>query len=82
MTNIEELELHIKMINYYVDLINENKNISNLKMLLQEIETLHNIILKEYINHLSIALNTVSLKAKIFRSKQCQIKTLTQYMLR
>lgn len=64
MTNIEELELHIKMINYYVDLINENKNISNLKMLLQEIETLHNIILKEYINHLSIALNTAESESK------------------
>lgn len=55
---IEELELHKKMINYYVDLINENENTSNLKLLLQEIETLHNIILKEYINHLSTALNT------------------------
>ncbi len=42
---IEELELHKKMINYYIDLINENENISNLKLLLQEIETLHNIIL-------------------------------------
>jgi len=58
MTNIiEELELHKKMINYYIDLINENENISNLKLLLQEIETLHNIILKEYLNHLPITLN-------------------------
>ena len=54
---IEELELHKKMINYYIDLINENENISNLKLLLQEIETLHNIILKEYLNHLPITLN-------------------------
>ncbi|HOJ25371.1 MAG TPA: hypothetical protein PK081_08945 [Bacteroidales bacterium] len=58
MTNIiEELELHKKMINYYIDLINENENISNLKLLLQEIEILHNIILKEYLNHLPITLN-------------------------
>jgi len=65
MTNtIEELELHKKMINYYIDLINENENISNLKLLLQEIETLHNIILKEYINHLSIALNTAESESK------------------
>ncbi|MDI6832227.1 MAG: hypothetical protein QMD02_00070 [Bacteroidales bacterium] len=61
---IEELELHKEMINYYVDLINENENISNLKLLLQEIETLHNIILKEYINHLSIALNTAESESK------------------
>ena len=65
MTNIiEELELHKKMINYYIDLINENENISNLKLLLQEIENLHNIILKEYINHLSIALNTAESESK------------------
>lgn len=65
MANIkEELELHKKMINYYVDLINENENISNLKLLLQEIENLHNIILKEYINHLSIALNTAESESK------------------
>lgn len=65
MANIkEELELHKKMINYYVDLINQNENISNLKLLLQEIENLHNIILKEYINHLSIALNTAESESK------------------
>lgn len=65
MANIkEELELHKKMINYYVDLINENENISNLKLLLQEIENLHNIILKEYINQLSIALNAAESESK------------------
>ncbi len=65
---IEELELHKKMINYYVDLIKKNDNISNLKLLLQEIETLHTIILKEYINHLSINLNNAESDEKNIES--------------
>ena len=58
ISNILDLEVHKKMIEYYLDLINENKNPSNLKLLLQEIETLHSIVLKEYINSLSLDFNT------------------------
>ena len=44
ISKIEDLELHKKMIEYYLNLINENENTSNLKLLLQEIETLHSIV--------------------------------------
>lgn len=64
ISKIEDLELHKKMIEYYLNLINENENISNLKLLLQEIETLHSIVLKEYINSLSLNFNTTLMDDK------------------
>ena len=54
MINKMKIDLHKKMLDYYLDLMIKDENISTIKLLLEEIESLHSVVLKEYINLLPL----------------------------
>lgn len=54
MINKMKIDLHKKMLDYYLDLMIKDENISTIKLLLEEIESLHFVVLKEYINLLPL----------------------------